>query len=51
MLVPLAGVEGSYLDAAFDQMRSDYGSVEAYLAKELGVGPRELARLRRRMLS
>ena len=50
VLVPLAGVEGPYLDAAFDQIRADYGSVEAYLAKELGVGPRELARLRRRML-
>jgi protein-tyrosine phosphatase len=51
VLVPLAGVEGPYLDAAFDQIRADYGSVEGYLAKELGVGPRELARLRRRMLS
>jgi protein-tyrosine phosphatase len=50
VLVPLAGVEGPYLDAAFDQLRQDYGSVEGYLAKELGVGPRELATLRRRML-
>ena len=46
----LAGVDGPYLDAAFDQIRSDYGSVEGYLAKELGVGPREIAILRRRML-
>ena len=46
----LAGVDGPYLDAAFDQIRRDYGSVEGYLAKELGLGPRDLARLRRRML-
>jgi protein-tyrosine phosphatase len=51
VLIPLAGVEGPYLDAAFDQIRTDYGSVEGYLAKELGVGPPELARLRSRMLS
>jgi protein-tyrosine phosphatase len=47
----LAGVDGPYLDAAFDQIRADYGSVDGYLAKELGLGPRELAQLRRRMLS
>lgn len=47
---PLLGVEGPYLDAAFDQLRKDYGSVEAYLDKELGVGPAQVAALRRRML-
>jgi protein-tyrosine phosphatase len=50
VVAPLVGVEGGYLDAAFDQLRADYGSVEAYLDKELGVGPREIARLRARML-
>ncbi len=50
VLMLLAGVEGPYLDAAFDQIRTDYGSVEGYLAKELAVGPREIAILRRRML-
>jgi protein-tyrosine phosphatase len=48
---PLLGVEGAYLDAAFDQLRRDYGSVEAYLDKELGIGPAELAALKRRMLT
>lgn len=48
---PLMGVEAQYLDATFDQIRRDYGSVEGFLAKELGVGPRQLAQLRRRMLS
>jgi protein-tyrosine phosphatase len=48
---PLIGVEGSYLDTAFAQLRQDYGSVEAFMAKELGVGPMEIAALKRRMLA
>jgi protein-tyrosine phosphatase len=47
---PLIGVEPAYLDAGFDQIRKDYGSVEAYLEKELGVGPKEIKILRKRML-
>lgn len=47
---PLIGVEGEYLDTAFAQLRQDYGSVENYLEKELGVGPKEVAALRRNML-
>jgi protein-tyrosine phosphatase len=50
-LLPLAGVEGGYLDAAFAQLTKEYGSIEGYLQKELGIGPREIARLRRRMLT
>lgn len=48
---PLIGVEGEYLDTAFAQLRTDYGSIEGFLQKELGVGPREIARLKRRMLA
>jgi protein-tyrosine phosphatase len=50
VVAPLLGVEGPYLDAAFDQIRKDYGSVNVFLERELGVGPREITRLRRRML-
>lgn len=46
----IMGVDGAYLDTAFATMRQQYGSVDSYLAKELGVGPRERAALRRRML-
>lgn len=46
----LLGVDGSYLDATFAGIRQNYGSVEAYLSRELGVGPKELAALRRNML-
>lgn len=47
---PLIGVEGVYLDNAFAQLRQDYGSVAGFLEKELGVGPKEIATLRARML-
>jgi protein-tyrosine phosphatase len=47
---PLIGVDGVYLDTAFAQMRQDYGSIEGFLDKELGVGPKEIATLRARML-
>ena len=47
---PLVGVDGRYLDSAFAQIRQDYGSVEHYLEKELGVGPQQVAVLRARML-
>ena len=48
---PLVGVDGVYLDTAFAQMRQDHGSVEGFLQQEVGVGPREIALLRRRMLN
>lgn len=46
----MIGVDGEWLDAAFAQIMQDYGSVDAFLQKELGVGPREKAALRRRLL-
>ena len=47
---PLLGVEPAYLDAAFTQIRRDYGSVNGYLRRELGVGPNEIRQLRARLL-
>lgn len=46
----LAGVDGSYIDATFDALRTQYGSVENFMARELGVGPRQIAILKARML-
>lgn len=40
------GVDARYLQAVFDIIDRDYGSVEAYLDKELGVGPEDIQRLR-----
>ncbi|HKX88266.1 MAG TPA: tyrosine-protein phosphatase, partial [Sphingopyxis sp.] len=47
---PLLGVERAYLDAAFEQIAKDYGSVDAYLAQELGVDAATRKRLSKRML-
>ena len=47
----LSGVDGSYLDATFDALRSEYGSVQNFMARELGVGPHQIAVLRARMLT
>ncbi len=49
-LALLAGVDGSWLDAAFDQMRKDRGSIEGWLEAELGVGPLQIAALKQNML-
>ena len=37
----LASVEASFLAAAFDVVRGDYGDLEGYFRQGLGVGPRE----------
>jgi protein-tyrosine phosphatase len=50
VVAPLIGVDGSYLDTAFAQMKADYGSVENYMHQELGVGPQQIAVLKARML-
>lgn len=47
---PLLDVEPAYLDAAFEQIDKDYGSVENYLKRELGVDRAAIQRLRQRML-
>ena len=36
----------AFLEEAFDEVDSKWGSVDKYLAKEAGIGPVELARLR-----
>lgn len=50
VLDPLLSVDGSYLDAAFYQIRLDYGNLDWYYVKELGVGRQQIAILPRRML-
>ncbi|MDR3465209.1 MAG: tyrosine-protein phosphatase [Xanthobacteraceae bacterium] len=41
----LLSVEESYLAAAMDAVRADYGGLDAYFTEGLGVGPRERATL------
>lgn len=48
---PLYGPTGrAYLEEAFDEIETQWGSVDAYLSQELGVGPDEIAQLRARYL-
>jgi protein-tyrosine phosphatase len=46
----LGSVEASFLLAALDTVRSDYGDLEVYFEAGLGLGPRERAVLERRYL-
>jgi protein-tyrosine phosphatase len=48
---PLKEADGTpFLNGAFDEIHDKWGSVDAYLAQEIGVGPADLARLRARYL-
>lgn len=50
LLQSLLGVEPRYLQAAFDAMREEQGSVDAYLRQTLGLDDATRARLRERFL-
>lgn len=45
----LSGVDGAYLDAAFDQIEKDYGSLDGYLKRKLGLKSSQLAAVRRNL--
>ena len=47
---PLLGVERANLEDAYEQITKDYGDVDTYLARELGVDSKALQRLRKQML-
>ena len=45
---PLQEADGTpFLKGAFDEIDTRWGSVEGYLRTELGIGPTEIAQLRR----
>ena len=50
LVSPLLTVQASYLDAAFDQIKRDYGSFDAFLGKGLGIDAATKAKLRHRLL-
>jgi protein-tyrosine phosphatase len=37
LLRPVLGVESAYLHAAFDEVHSKFGSIEAYFSEGLGI--------------
>lgn len=50
LIAPLMRADPAYLEAALGQITKDYGSVEAYVRKRLGVSSAELATIRARLL-
>ena len=49
-ILPMLEVHQDYLERALSVIADGYGSIEAYLAQALGVGPAELEELRERYL-
>lgn len=47
----LLEVRPSYIEAAFEQMEQDYGSVEGYLTKGLGLSQQDLQQLKKLYLA
>ena len=50
-IMPMLEVHEDYLGVALGYIDESHGSVRQYLARELGVGPAELAELKRRYLA
>ena len=51
LLMPVVGVQESYLDAALAQMEESFGTLEDYLLDGLGLSPATLATLRERLIT
>ncbi|MGW0659347.1 tyrosine-protein phosphatase [Streptodolium elevatio] len=51
LIRPMLGVQSSFLDAAFDEVRKVYGSFDRYLRDGLGIDVWTLAQLKLRMLA
>ncbi|MBC1315680.1 tyrosine-protein phosphatase [Listeria booriae] len=47
---PMAEARPAYLEIAFDEMQKEYGSVDAYLEKGIGITPSEKAKFQTMML-
>jgi protein-tyrosine phosphatase len=45
-IMPMLETRESYIRAALDTIRDDFGDIEAYLERALGIGPSERAQLR-----
>jgi protein-tyrosine phosphatase len=46
LLIPVLGVQASYLEAALGEMRANFGTVEEYAASGLGLSPETIDSLR-----
>jgi protein-tyrosine phosphatase len=50
LLMPVLGVQESYLEAALEQMHASFGTVEEYAVRGLGLAPATLTALRARLV-
>lgn len=50
LLVPVLGVDRSYLDEAFATLHAEFGTIEHYFAEGLGITDAEQTQLRERLL-
>ena len=50
LLMPILGVQPSYLEAALEEMRTNFGTVEEYAATGLRLSPAVLDQLRERLV-
>lgn len=50
LLLPVLGVDISYLETAFDEVRAKFGSIEGYATKGLGLDADQLQALRARFI-
>ncbi len=50
LLLPILGVQPSYLEAALGEVRREYGDIEQYFTAGLGVSPATIATLRTKLV-
>lgn len=50
IFAPMVGVEAGYLQAAFDEVAAEYGTIEGYLRDGLGLSDATLAKLKLKLL-
>jgi protein-tyrosine phosphatase len=51
LLLPIVGVQASYLESALEEMRSSYGDIEGYFTQGLGLSAETVAKLRATLVS
>ena len=50
LLLPILGVQPSYLEAALEEVRREYGGIEEYFTEGLGLSPATVATLRKQLV-
>ncbi len=51
LLLPILGVQPSYLEAALEEVRREHGGIEEYFTEGLGLSPETIATLRTKLVN